>query len=99
MYSTYLNMYYSYERFCLHLMDFELLRVLSVVKSYFLKWFMNSEKAKVLHVGDEWMNILCSRIMGLKLVECCWNIKVLCQYCNVYYCRSLSCFQVAIVLS
>lgn len=77
-------MFYYYEIFCLHKIDFELLRVLSVMKSYFLNWFMNSEEAKVLHVGDEWMNIHCSRIMDLRLVECCCDIKVLCHSCNVY---------------
>lgn len=71
----------------------EMPRVVSVVESYFLNWFMNSEEAKVLHVGAEWMNILCSRIMGLKLVYCCWNIKVLCQYCSVCCCGSLPCLE------
>lgn len=55
------------------------LSVFPVVESYFLSWFVNSAEVKVLHVGAEWMNILRGRIMGLKLVERCWNITALCQ--------------------
>lgn len=48
-----------------------------LVQSYFLNWFMNSEEAKVLHVGAEWMNIpRMSVIMGLQLLQRCCNIKL-----------------------
>lgn len=47
-----------------------------LVQSYFLNWFMNSEEAKVLHVGAEWMSTPCmSVIMGLQLLQRCCNIK------------------------
>lgn len=43
------------------------------MESYFPNWFMNSEEAKALHVGAEWMSVLRSRIMGPKAVKCCWS--------------------------
>lgn len=39
------------------------------MESYFPNWFMNSEEAKVLHVGAEWMNVLRGRIMGPKACQ------------------------------